>query len=152
MRNVLWIAALISTVLMVEFRPMDARLTGGKIIALEFAGTEGRARAMIESWGVSGLAGARAIQVRDSWWPWLYGVSLACACLLAGGPGAAQWAGASIVAVVFDLIENAGMNRMLAGDANQPWPALATLFASIKFLLILAALWHVLRRMWRKII
>ena len=42
-------------------------------------------------------------------------------------------------AAAFDAVENLALLRVLAGHTDQPWPGIAFAFASLKFLLLIAA-------------
>ena len=152
MRDALWIVTLIFAMLTAGLRPQDSRLPAGDVIRLEFAFTEARAGDITAGWNVPGFAGARAIQDRDKWWPWLYGGLLVCLCLLAGGPGAGTYAVLSIVAVLLDLIENIGMNKMVDGDFSFPWPLIAGIFATAKFALIGIVLLRIVARLKRGVV
>jgi hypothetical protein len=46
----------------------------------------------------------------------------------------------AFVAAACDAVENVALLRILAGHTDQPWPAIAFLFASVKFVLITAAM------------
>jgi hypothetical protein len=54
------------------------------------------------------------------------------------------FARAIIVAGLLDAVENVAQLLMLAGHRTQPWPALASVCASLKFFLIGVALLYAL--------
>ena len=84
----------------------------------------------------------------------LYGLFFAAACTVVAAraaergmtrlarPGMALAIGA-LVAAVCDAIENAALLAGLGGHTDQPWPAVAFAFASIKFVLTIAAALYV---------
>ena len=69
-------------------------------------------------------------------WPWLAGIGLA----LAWGQGAAALLDATEIFALFKML--------LAGVASAPWPALAAVCATIKFVLVLAGLLYALAARW----
>ena len=85
----------------------------------------------------------------------IYVAGLAVACALAANAlDAAGWPGgggigglfvrAIIIAGLLDAVENGAQLLMLAGHKAQPWPALASVCASIKFVLAVATILYAL--------
>ncbi len=158
-QRLFWPALILTLAILAVFSVIDAPLrtpaatkgSASGIIAYELAGSVTAAQAMIDSWdararlyaafglGLDYLympSYALAIALGCMWarrrlaarWPWLGGVGLA----LAWGLGAAA---------LLDAIENFALLKMLlAGVASAPWPALAAVCATIKFVLVVAGL------------
>lgn len=104
---------------------------GTNLLSFEFVTTSHRASQMVDGWGDAGRSAARAQLAWDLGFIAGYGL------LLSLGAKAAQL-GRPIVllgpaAALADLCENLSLLRLLQGDTFQPWPALATSFASLKF-------------------
>jgi hypothetical protein len=123
---------------------MDDR--GADVLAMEFVRTEERATAMLREWGSEGRDAAKEQLYLD--YPYLiaYGLFLFGACTAVarrferkGRAGAARLGRALAVAGLagagFDALENASLLIVLGDHVNQPWPVLATTFASAKFVL-----------------
>ncbi len=158
-QRLFWPALILALAILAVFSVIDAPLqtpaaTKGVakgIIAYELAGSAPAAQAMIDSWdartrlyaafglGLDYLympSYALAIALGCMWArrrlaarrPWLADIGLA----LAWGQGAAA---------LLDATENFALLKMLlAGVASAPWPALAAVCATIKFVLVLAGL------------
>ena len=130
------------------------RAAGRGIIALEFAGSERRARALMRAWGRDGRGAARRLQWLDFAYLATYAPFLGLVTLAAGerldrrgrhrlaaiAPALAQ---AQLAAGAFDAIENAALLGVLAGARGDGLPRLAFGCAGVKFAL-LAAGWLLL--------
>lgn len=124
-------------------------------ICLQFAWSEGRASQILEKWSEADKRAARLNLALDFVFIVIYvtGIALACA-LAADALDAARWPGgggmggmfarAIIIAGLLDAVENVAQLLMLAGSRTQPWPALASVCASLKFFLIGVALLYAL--------
>jgi hypothetical protein len=119
---------------------------GADLLTFEFVCTERRAQQILAGWGDAGRDAARTQLVWDFGFIVGYGLLLWLGAKAAGtgrlivslGPAAA----------VADLCENLTLIRLLNGDLIQPWPALATLFASLKFIGILVCILAFASRRW----
>ena len=137
--------------------PSELRMRGAAgrgIVALEFAGSERRARALIRAWGRDGRAAARRLQWLDFAYLATYAPFLRLAALAAGERlarrGRDRWAAtapalarAQLAAGAFDAVENAALLGVLANARGDGLPRLAFGCAAIKFAL-LAAGWVLL--------
>lgn len=114
-------------------------------LRLQFAWGEARASKILEKWSEADKRAVRLNLALDFILIVIYvtGIALACA-LAADALAAARWPGggmgdlfarAIIIAGLLDAVENLAQLLMLAGHKTQPWPALASICASIKFLL-----------------
>lgn len=123
------------------------------IVSLELAGTEAKARAIIDSWDAAAREHALFGVKLDYLFLLTYstGISLGCVWaaslvqerrwLVRAGLYLAwlQW-----LAALFDAIENLGLLKMLQGRIGQPWPWIAQWFAIPKFVLIAPGLLYTL--------
>lgn len=123
---------------------------GVGIIELEFTDRSDLAEANYEDLGPDGRSAARTSLLID--YPYLvaYGLFLSGVCvavadrarragrmrLAALGPPVAWGA---LGAAACDAVENAALLLILDGHTGQPWPAISTGFASVKFILAVAA-------------
>jgi hypothetical protein len=119
---------------------------------LQFAWTSTRASEILTEWNKAENGVMRLVRLNLALdfmliVTYVIGIALACA-LAADAIGAARWPGAGmggalvwaiIIAGLFDAVENVAQLRMLAGHTTQPWPALASVCASVKFLLVALA-------------
>ena len=123
---------------------------GAGIIEFELAATASRAQEIVSGWGEEGRSAARQSLLLD--YPYLifYGLFLAGACAAVadraaqrGKAGLARFgrpmALAALGAAGADAIENAALLVVAGQNTDQPWPAIAALFAVIKFALAIAA-------------
>lgn len=132
-------------------------------IRLQFAWSEVRAAKILKDWSAPEKRAVRLNLALDFAFIVIYvtGAGLACA-LAADALGAARWPGgeiggifvrAIVIVGLLDAIENVAQSRMLSGHTAQPWPALASICASIKFFLgvviILYALYGGAAFVWR---
>ena len=130
-------------------RPEPALKTaqaGWGIVSLELAFTEERAGHLIASWGPARDAAIR-LQAQDDIWLLVYSTTLALACVMVSGRFAGLLAWAQWLAGLFDFLENRAISQMLAGAVAAPWPQVAGVCASLKFLLILSGLVYLVSRL-----
>jgi hypothetical protein len=123
---------------------------------LQFAWSEVRAAQILEKWNDADKRAVRLSLALDFVFIMIYVTGIALACTLGvDALDAARWPGASgairgifvkaiIIAGVFDAIENVAQLLMLAGHKPQPWPALASVCASLKFCLVAVTLLYAL--------
>jgi len=133
---------------------IDSRLkaTGGPgIVGLEFAGSLETVREIQAEWGRHGEYLARISLWIDFGFMASYGAFFALACMtvrdFATGRGLVRIAAVGVVApvcaagaAVFDLVENTLWLLVLGGHLGEPAPLIATVCASLKFLLIAVAI------------
>jgi hypothetical protein len=123
---------------------------GAGIIEFELAATSSHAQEIVTGWGEEGRSAARESLLLD--YPYLifYGLFLAGACAAVadraaqrGKAGLARIGKAMPLAALgaagADAIENAALLVVAGQHTDQPWPAIAALFAVIKFTLAIAA-------------
>jgi hypothetical protein len=136
--GVLYVLLLIATVAM---RPDGKGMESPGIVPLELATTETFANIIIGGWSADGLSAAKRLQAQDDIWIPIYSLTLALGCYLAGRDTkwGRRWMIGSIIAGACDLIENRAINKMLDGMSGQPWPAISSVFAFTKFVLVIAA-------------
>lgn len=116
------------------------------IITYEFAGTTAYAEEILASWE-DVMADAWAVQLLDFVWMFLYAITLALGCTLAGQAWArilpalavpfalAAWV--QLAAIVFDGIENTALVWMMyTGSGAQPAPMIAYAAAVPKFAIV----------------
>jgi hypothetical protein len=123
---------------------------------LQFAWREARASRILEKWSDADKRAVRLNLSLDFVFIVIYVTGIALACALgadalatAGWPGGGGGMGgifvrAIIIAGLLDAVENVAQLLMLAGHKTQPWPALASLCASIKFFLVAVAFLYAL--------
>ena len=128
---------------------------GVGVIEFELARTADKASEHYGQLGEAGRDEARTQLYLDYPYLILYGLLYAGAALVVaaraaerGMRGLARWgrpaAIAGLAGAVCDAVENAALLRVLDGHTDQPWPALAFTFASVKFLLITVAVLYVI--------
>jgi hypothetical protein len=140
------VAALLPLVLGTIVHPLHEDKTGGKdMIAFEVAGSVGSAQEILTTWHAEGVIGeAKAIQVFDLIYPFIYAAALAGGCIAAAGAwrrlGRERLAVAGIAmawlataAAAFDYVENLGLDISLWGHPASPWPELSRVAALLKF-------------------
>ena len=124
---------------------------GVGIIEFELARTSEQASEYYGELGDSGRDAARESLYLDYPYLVLYALFYAAACVVVaaraaerGMPRLARWgrplAWGAFAAAACDAVENVALLRVLDGHTDQPWPGIAFTFASVKFLLIAAAL------------
>jgi hypothetical protein len=146
-----WLLVISFVLLLVVFQFMKQMVAGvqPRPICLQFAWSNTRASEILEKWTKAENGSVRLVQLNlalDFVFIVTYVTCIAMACLLAADALAvARWPGdgmgaifvwAIIIAGLLDAVENAAQLLMLAGHETQPWPALTSLCASLKFFLI----------------
>lgn len=117
------------------------------IMQFELMGTSAEATRLVAALGADGLSAARQQLLVDYPYLVIYGLTLWKACQLLGHRAArrgsaaiATWAGVfarlAVIAAACDAVENIGLLLVTYGHTGQPWPMIATGFASIKFTLL----------------
>ena len=153
-RRALWLTGLASLALFAVLTALDLRMRdagGPGIVGFELAGSEERAVGILADWGAAGRDAARASLWIDFPFLLAYGafLTLAVAALrdLARrrGLGRLAAAGVGIVALpataaAFDAIENVGLLVAVEGEGGDRAPLLATVCASLKFVLLAIAI------------
>lgn len=117
------------------------------ILEFELMFTSTEAMRQVAMLGTDGVSAARQQLFLDFGYLVIYGVLLWKACRLLGARAALlgtawvaklapafAWVG--VVAAVCDAVENIGLLLVTAGNTGQPWPALASGYASVKFVLL----------------
>ena len=117
------------------------------IMQFELMWTANKAALLTSQLGPDGLSAARQQLFIDFAYLAIYGVLLWKACRLlatrAGGRGVAwvvklapvfAWTG--VIAAVCDAVENVSLLLITYGRTDQPWPALASGYATAKFILL----------------
>jgi hypothetical protein len=121
------------------------------MVSFEFAKTAERSAKILESWNVTARNSAHASLLLDCLFPVCYSTMLTIACFWAArlfrerGYTKSGWLATAIAwaqwpAAACDYVENFALWMQLRGSVNDPWPGVAFTCASIKFLLIAAAL------------
>jgi hypothetical protein len=120
------------------------------LAAYQLAATSDRAAELNARLGEEGLDALRT----SLWWDYPFlvclGVLLAILCLRSGRRAAALgqgrlasagrvFAGAALVYLVCDAVENALLFRIADGETGQPWPGITFVVASVKFLALLSS-------------
>jgi hypothetical protein len=150
------ISAIAAVVLLAAMEPANERMhdTGGPgILQFELTGGQDRAEEIKAEWGEKGRDAARESLWIDFGFLLAYGTFLTLALAatrdLAGERGWRRLANVGFVVVwfgalaaSFDLLENVCLLLTLDGDAGA-FPLLATVFATCKFLLLLAAIAYI---------
>ena len=117
------------------------------IVEFELMFTPTEAIRLVAALGPDGIAAARQQLFVDFGYLVIYGVLLWKACRLLGARAARRgiawvakvapaFAWAAAAAAVCDAVENVGLLVITYGTTGQPWPALASGFASVKFVLL----------------
>ena len=146
MRQRLWLSGLLALGLFLVLGVIDERIkeSGGPgVVSFELEFTTDNARETLNEWGASGQDDARL----SLWLDYLFLVAYAAFFSLAiralvDALGWRRWsflATFPIAAAVCDAIENAGLLMTIEQNGDQPWPLLAGIFATIKFLLLAPA-------------
>lgn len=138
--------AMLPLVLGTVVHPLHEDKPGGKdMIAFEVAGSVGSAEEILDTWQREGVIGeAKAIQVFDLIYPFIYAGALAGGCIAAAGAwrrlGRERLAVAGIAmawvataAAAFDYVENLGLDISLWGHPASPWPEISCVAALLKF-------------------
>jgi hypothetical protein len=136
----------------------DAHGRAYGILSFEFAATQARAHAILETWGEQGVRAARIQTWVDFLFLFCYSTALAAGCVwalrrfmrvLPDRPGLVRTgralAYAMFGAALCDAVENYALLEMLYNGAHNPlYPRLAFICASIKFTLVAAALFYMM--------
>ena len=143
-----WALAVLTLVLGAAQLPALGRMKdhGTDVIAMEFVATEAKAESMLARWGDVGSDAAKQQLYIDYGFLAAYGLFLFGACTAVargaeqrGRPGLARagraLALAGLAGACADALENTSLLVVLGDHTAQPWPGLATTFASIKFAL-----------------
>ncbi len=146
MRRNLWITGLAALALFVVLGAIDEQIkdTGGPgIVPFEVEFTSENARATLAEWGDEGRSDAKLSLWLDYLFLIAYGAFFSLAIrALVDALGWRRWAFLAtfpIVAAVADAIENANLLLAIGQDGDQPFPLLAGVFATIKFLFLTPA-------------
>jgi hypothetical protein len=124
-------------------------------LCLQFAWSEVRASEILGNWSAEDKRAVRLNLALDFVFIVIYVTAIALACALAAGAlDAARWPGgggmggsfarAIVIAGLLDVLEDVAQLVMLAGYRTQPWPALASVCASLKFFLAAVAILYAL--------
>jgi len=126
--------------------PLHEDKPGGEdVVAFELAGSVDRAQEILTTWRAEGVINeAKAIQVFDLIYPFIYAGALAGGCIAAAGAWrrlgreriaavgiAMAWV--ALAAAGFDYVENLGLDISLWGEPASPWPELSRVAAQLKF-------------------
>jgi len=117
------------------------------ILEFELMATSAEAVRLVTMLGSDGLGAARQQLFIDFGYLVIYGVMLWKACRLLGaraGRRQVDWvakvapgfAWAAVIAAACDAVENVSLLLVTYGYTDQPWPALATGYATAKFILL----------------
>jgi len=116
------------------------------IVSFELAGTWERAQQILTSWDEYARRYAAFSLGFDYLFILAYAFTLALACALAGealrerawtlGNRSGLFAGAAILAALFDAVENLGLSLILLESYGSPWPQIARFCAFAKVLLL----------------
>ena len=146
MRSALWILGLATLGFFVALGVIDSNIkdSGGPgIVSFEVEFTSDNARETLEQWGTDGRADARFSLWLDYGFLVAYGAFYSLAVLaLVESMGWHRWeflATFPLIAAGADALENAALLLTIGQDGDQPWPFLAGVFASVKFLLLTPA-------------
>lgn len=130
--------------------PLNTTAAPQGIISFEFAATPARAQAMLDSWSPAARVRAGFIQGLDFLFPAVYATTVGLGCILAAGviarrkqaiSGLGRWLAWGLwLAAGLDYIENIGLVILLFGAVQSPYPQIAAVCASLKFILLAAGL------------
>jgi hypothetical protein len=143
--TLLAMTALISAALLLTGEPLRTIPAPAGILSYEFAGTTAKAAEIFNSWDEKAKSAAGFNLGLDYLFLLAYSTTLALGILwVAAGLNhkARALAAVSILAwgqwfaAVLDALENAALLTMLLNAPADPWPAVAFICASLKFLLI----------------
>lgn len=147
---VLALTLLVMVVLTRVGDPLTSSAAPNGIISYEFAGSELKAKEILISWGEDGRIHAAFSLGFDFLFILAYTISIGLACTWAGevlrerrwplGRLGVLFACGVCLAGLLDVIENIGLAAMLLEAVTSPWPQIAAVCATGKFLLIALAL------------
>jgi hypothetical protein len=117
------------------------------IMQLEMMFNPTEATRLVTMLGPDGIAAARQQLFIDFGYLLIYGVLLWKACRLLGARAERRNAGwvakfapvfawVGVIAALCDAVEDVGLLLVISGHTGQPWPALASGYASAKFVLL----------------
>jgi hypothetical protein len=117
---------------------------GVDIMEFEMMRTTSRAASLIAYLGADGIDAARQQLYVDYGLMIAYAVVLSASCMMLASRAGTGWVARfgplfgrlAIVAAVCDAIENVALLVVLGNHPNQPWPGLASGFATVKFALL----------------
>src|SRR5688500_17788426 len=146
MRRQLWVTGLLALGLFVLLGVIDEQIkeSGGPgIVSFEVEFTSENARETLAEWGEAGRDDAKLSLWLDYLFLIAYGAffSLAARALVEALDWR-RWAFIiwfPIVGAASDALENACLLMTIGQDGDQPWPLLAGIFATIKFLFLTPA-------------
>jgi hypothetical protein len=121
---------------------------GVDIIEFELMRTTSGAARLLAYLGEDGIDAARQQLYLDFGLLVAYGVVISAACMMLAQRAETGWVAKfgplfgrlSILAALCDAIENVALLIVLSNHPGQPWPALATGFATVKFVLLALAI------------
>jgi hypothetical protein len=126
--------------------PLHEDKPGGEdIVAFEVAGSVDRAQEILATWRAEDVIdAAKATQVLDLFYPFIYAAAFAGGCIAAAGAWrrlgreriaqlgiAMAWV--ATAAAAFDYVENLGLDISLWGHPASPWPEISRVAALLKF-------------------
>jgi hypothetical protein len=139
-----------TAVMAVVDRPLRTSAAPRGIVSFELAGDAATSARIIDSWDERARRYAAFGLGLDFLFLCAYSTSIACACLWAGGVFGARGlalAGAGPplawgqwLAALLDAEENSALAVLLLAGVRDPWPRVAWVCASLKFLLVAAGL------------
>ncbi|MCB8979425.1 MAG: hypothetical protein H6657_18605 [Ardenticatenaceae bacterium] len=135
-------------------KPLSTDAAPGGIVSFEFAGDPATARAILDSWGVTGQVYAGLNLGLDFLFLFAYASSIGLGCLLVAQSLLPQgslihkmglWLSWGLpVAAILDCVENYALIRLLLGSTSAVWPTVARWCAIPKFTLVVLGLLFVL--------
>ena len=132
-RRALWILAfaLVVGFGLAQLPALAEMRTGGTdVLRFEMVATTHQAELVLSGWGEAGRAAARTQLLLDFGFLVGYGLLMWVAATAVHAPRLALL---GPVAAVADALENVALLAIVDGRTAQPWPALATTFAIVKF-------------------
>ena len=144
---------LVSAVLQVSGEPLSTDAAPAGILSYEFAGTADKVKEVLGSWDERAKAAAGFNLGLDYVYLMLYSTTIALAVLWLAAkndfsgfllPAAILLAWAQWLAALLDAVENVALVTMLLNAPADPWPTVAFVCASLKFLLIALGLLFVI--------
>lgn len=147
----LMLTTLLAGIQMVVNRPLHTGAAPRNIVSFELARTPGNAQRTLDSWDADARRHARLGLMVDYLFLCAYAPTVALGCLLAGDKlrqrrwplarASALLAWGGLLAGLLDAVENAALLVQMARNrGSNPWAALAWACASLKFLLVGAAI------------
>lgn len=141
----------IGAILTQQDKPLQTPKTPRGILEMESVWSSQRAGEVREAWGAQGIDSARKQVYLDFLFLVLYPVlvSFVCAWFAGGLSGKMAMYGvmvswAVLLCAPLDAVENLAILKMLSGAIQQPFPAIATIAAGIKFSLLFGGFFYIL--------